>query len=55
MAKLSKREREKIESQMSVVRRDVTWVGLRPAIMKDKTKYGKHSRRESRELCRCYC
>ena len=52
--KLSKKEKNKIEAQMTVVRRDNTWVGLRPAVFKSK-KYDKKCRRaESKRICMAY-
>ena len=54
MAKLNKREFEKIEKQMTTVRRGETWVGIRPCVMQSKKHNRKADRRESKALCRAY-
>ncbi len=52
MAKLTKKEKEKIQIQMSTVERGNTWVGLRPATFVSKKRDKKRRRQESRQLCR---
>lgn len=56
MAKLTKKEKAKIELQMAApVDRGNTWVGYRPAVFKTKKHDKKHSRREGQAICRAYC
>ena len=56
MAKLTKKEKVKIELQMAApVDRGNTWIGCRPAVFKTKKHDKKHSRREGQAICRAYC
>ncbi len=50
MPRLSKKERIKIEQQMTHVQRGATWVGIRPCIMNSKKYDKKRRRREDRCL-----
>lgn len=54
MARLTKKEKEKLAMQMSSPRRTDNWVGIRPVIFNDKRKDSKRIRRESKALCRNY-
>lgn len=55
MAKLTKKERLKIELQMAPApTRGATWVGTRPVVFKSKKHDIKTMRRESRRLCATY-
>ena len=54
MAKLSKKELQKIERQMTTVTRGETWVGVRPCVMQSKKNNRKAIRRESKAICRAY-
>ena len=53
MAKLNKKEKEKIEKQYAhSPERGDTWIGLRPVVM-DNKKYDKKSRRrKNKEFCK---
>lgn len=52
--KLSRKEKEKIELQIkskSKPIRDLSWVGIRPHIFRDKTKDHKSIRQSNKRLC----
>ena len=55
MAKLTKKEKAKIEIQMATpALRGDTWVGCRPAVFKSKKHDIKAQRQESKRLCMSY-
>ena len=55
MAKLTKKEKEKIQMQMSSATvRTATWVGIRPSVMKNVRKDKKARRVEGKSICRNY-
>lgn len=53
MAKLTKKEKEKLERQLQKpADRGPTWVGYRPNTIKDKTRNIKAIRRENKKICK---
>ena len=54
MSKLTRKELNKIESQMVSNKRGDTWVGIRPAEMDSDKDNKKVRRRKSKELCKNY-
>ena len=53
--KLTKHEKDRITAEFAHVRRDATWVGIRPTTFKSR-KYDKKARRaESCKICSEWC
>ncbi len=55
MAKLNKREKEKIVLEYATEHRGDTWVGIRPAIFRDRKRDKKMRRTEGHRICAAYC
>lgn len=54
MAKMSKKEMEKLEKQMTSNDRGATFVGFRACTFKSKKYDKKTSRREAKKICKEY-
>lgn len=54
MAKLTKKEKDKLTRQMVTVTRGETWVGTRPIVFRSKKHDKKLRRKENKKLCTIY-